>query len=133
MADAAAGDVDLLRNDMTETDRVVFDQWYGEQTDANINSRISMPESENPTYVAFSNTKQNDAQLKYWYEKTLPRLENVADKWLKLDVASASDEELFDGICELAIEEGRYWSDDSSHTFGVAKSTDDQLQSLSIS
>ncbi len=128
LADAAAGDVDLLRNDMTETDRVVFDQWYGEQTDANINSRISMPESENPTYVAFSNTKQNDAQLKYWYEKTLPRLENVADKWLKLDVASASDEELFDGICELAIEEGRYWSDDSSHTFGVAKSTDDQLQ-----
>ena len=28
----------------------------------------------------------------------------------------------------MGIEEGRYWSSDSSHTFGVAKSTDDQLQ-----
>ena len=28
----------------------------------------------------------------------------------------------------MGIEEGRYWSADSSHTFGVAKSTDDQLQ-----
>ena len=28
------------------------------------------------------------------------------------------------------IEEGRYWTDDSSHTFGVAKSTDDQFQTF---
>ena len=128
VADAAAGDIEPFRNDMTEVDRVAFDQWYGEQTDEEIKSRITMPESTNPTYVAFNNTKQNDAVLKYWYEKTLPRLESAADKWRILDFASASDLELFDGICELAIEEGRYWSDDSTHTFGVAKSTDDQLQ-----
>ena len=128
MVDAAAGDIEPFRDDMTGVDRAAFDQWYGEQTDEKINSRITMPESTNPTYVAFNNTKQNDAVLKYWYEKTLPRLESVADKWRKLDVARASDLELFNGICELAIEEGRYWSDDSTHTFGVAKSTDDQLQ-----
>ena len=28
----------------------------------------------------------------------------------------------------MGIEEGYYWSSNSSHTFGVAKSTDDHLQ-----
>ena len=30
----------------------------------------------------------------------------------------------------MGIEEGNYWSDDSSHTFGVAKSTDDQFNTF---
>jgi pyruvate,water dikinase len=87
-----------------------------------------MPKSDNPTYIAFNHTAQNDAVLKKWYEYTKPRLEGVAEKWRAVDVSQAADEELFAGIREMGIEEGRYWSDDSSHTFGVAKSTDDQLQ-----
>ena len=89
---------------------------------------IVLPESNNPTYIAFNNTTINDNQLKSWYEQTLPRLEGVAEKWRALDVKAADDDTLLAAIIEMGIEEGRYWSADSSHTFGVAKSTDDQLQ-----
>ena len=47
-----------------------------------------------------------------------------------LELSNASDEELLAGITELGIEEGYYWSSGSGHTFGVAKSTDDQLQAF---
>ncbi len=127
-ADTAAADIDPFRNDLSEDDRTAFDAWRESQTVESINSRVTMPESDNPTYVAFNHTAQNDTVLRKWYEYTMPRLEGVAEKWRKVDVTNASDEELFAGICEMGIEEGRYWSDDSSHTFGVAKSTDDQLQ-----
>ena len=87
-----------------------------------------MPVSDNPTFIAFNHTAQNDAVLNRWYELTKPRLEGTANKWRAVIPLEATDEGLLAGICELGIEEGRYWSDDSSHTFGVAKSTDDQLQ-----
>ena len=45
-----------------------------------------------------------------------------------MDVATASDETLLAGIREMAIEEGYYWTSNSSHSFGVAKSTDDHFQ-----
>lgn len=125
---SAVGDIEPFRKDLSEEDRAAFDAWYAEQTADNIDSLITMPESENPTYIAFNRTAQNDAVLKKWFEYTKPRLEGVADKWRDFDVTTATAEELYQGICEMAIEEGRYWSDDSSHTFGVAKSTDDQLQ-----
>lgn len=43
-------------------------------------------------------------------------------------VQSPRDETLLQGIVDLGLAEGDYWSNDTSHTFGVAKSTDDQLQ-----
>ena len=127
-AKTAVADIKPFRNELSDDERAAFDTWHDSQTDKDIDAHITMPESNNPTYVAFNNTTQNDAQLKTWYEGTLPRLEGVAETWRAVDVAQASDEKLFAGICEMGIEEGRYWSDDSSHTFGVAKSTDDQLQ-----
>ncbi|MEL7186608.1 MAG: PEP-utilizing enzyme, partial [Pseudomonadota bacterium] len=78
--------------------------------------------------IAFNHTAQNDKVLKYWYDVTKPRLEGVAEKWRAVDISDASDDTLLEGIVEMGMEEGRYWSDDASHTFGVAKSTDDQLQ-----
>jgi pyruvate,water dikinase len=87
-----------------------------------------MPESDNPTYVAFHKTAVNDRQLGEWHEETRPRLVGIGEKWSKLDPATATDEKLLEGIREMGIEEGYYWSSNSSHTFGVAKSTDDHLQ-----
>jgi len=127
-ANSAAADVKPFREDLSDDDRAAFDAWRASQNGVDIEARITMPESKNPTYIAFNHTAQNDAVLKRWYDLTKPRLEGTADKWRTVDVSKASDEELLAAICEMGIEEGRYWSDDSSHTFGVAKSTDDQLQ-----
>ena len=125
--EASGKDVAPFRDSLGAEDRTAFDAWRADQDD-NTDEQITLPQSENPTYVAFNNLAQNDAVLKKWFEYTKPRLEGVAEKWRPLDISKASDTELFEGICEMGIEEGLYWSDDASHTFGVAKSTDDQLQ-----
>ena len=126
--DTAIADLEPFREHLDDHDRTAYDSWYAQQKSQDVDELLVLPESKNPTYIAFNNTTTNDNQLKSWYEETLPRLERVAEKWRQLDVASADDEMLLAGIVEMGIEEGRYWSADSSHTFGVAKSTDDQLQ-----
>ena len=125
---SAVADVKPFRDSLDEGDQSAFDAWYAAQTDEAIDAHLTMPESDNPTYIAFNNTKQNDGQFNKWSTESKPRLEGAAEKWRSLDIAQASDQTLLAGIVELGIEEGRYWTDDSSHTFGVAKSTDDQLQ-----
>lgn len=127
-AENAGADIEPFRESLCEADRAAFDEWRASQDQGNVDALITLPESDNPTYVAFNNTAANDKQLQGWFEKTKPRLEATADKWRALDIKSASETQLLEGIVELGIEEGRYWSDDSSHTFGVAKSTDDHLQ-----
>jgi phosphohistidine swiveling domain-containing protein len=126
-ADASGDDLKLFREELNADDQVAFDA-FRNAAQAPKDAAITLPQSQNATYVAFNHTAQNDGVLKKWYEYTKPRLENSAQKWRQVDVSLATDQELLDGICEMGIEEGRYWSDDSSHTFGVAKSTDDQLQ-----
>jgi pyruvate,water dikinase len=49
----------------------------------------------------------------------MPDLVATTDEWRQVDPATATDEELLKGIRELS---------NSSHTFGVAKVTDNQLQ-----
>ena len=127
-AEAAGADIKPFREQLSGQDRAAFDAWYAEQNQDNLNSLIALPESNNPTYVAFNNTATNDKQLQSWHDETLPRLEGIAGKWRAVDINTASDEALLEGIVEMGIEEGHYWSAGSSHTFGVAKSTDDQLQ-----
>lgn len=124
---AAGRDIGPFRDSLNDKDRATFDAWQESQGD-DVAARITLPESDNPTYIAFNHTAQNDAVLKRWYDLTKPRLEDTAEKWRAIDPSTASDVELLAGIVEMGVEEGRYWSDDSSHTFGVAKSTDDQLQ-----
>ena len=126
--DAAIADLKPFKEHLSADDRVSFDAWYETQDEDQIDGSIVLPESNNPTYIAFNNTTANDKQLKSWYDETLPRLEGVAEKWRTLDVQTADDATLLSAVVEMGIEEGRYWSADSSHTFGVAKSTDDQLQ-----
>ena len=127
---AAVADIQPFRESLNEADRAMFEDWYAEQTAQNIDALITVPESESPTFIAFNRTEQCDAVLQKWFDYTKPRLEGVAEKYRATDYKSASAQELYDAICDMAIEEGRYWTDDSSHTFGVAKSTDDQLQTF---
>ncbi|MGI9220578.1 MAG: PEP/pyruvate-binding domain-containing protein, partial [Woeseiaceae bacterium] len=124
----AVADLEPFRESLNDEDRAAFESWYAEQTDEDIDAVITMPRSENPTYIAFNRTEQNDAVLKKWYDYTQPRLVGVAEKYRAMDIKKASASELYDAIYDMGIEEGRYWSDDSSHTFGVAKSTDDHFQ-----
>ena len=72
----------------------------------------------------------NDSQLAEWRDVVAPRLRATRDRWARLDVAAATDERLLEGMRDMAMEEGYYWSCNSSRTFGVGKSTDDHLQVL---
>ena len=124
----AAADVEFFAESLEPEDSAAFAAWLKEQDGETIARAITMPKSENPTYTAFNNTAWNDGQLKEWHEVTRPRLVGARHKWAKVNPATATDDELLEGIREMAWEEGYYWSSNSGHTFGVAKSTDDQFQ-----
>ncbi len=121
-------DVELFRDDLSNPDRDAFDAWQATQSAEGFAVKLTMPESDNPTYVAFNNSEWNDRQTGEWFDVTCPRLQSIREKWSKLDPATATSEEMLEGIREMGIEEGYYWSSNASHSFGVAKSTDDQLQ-----
>ena len=124
----AEHDIGLFAETLSDDERVAFNAWMASQDRDDLAQAVTMPESDNPTFMAFNNTAVNDRQLKEWHEVTRPRLVGIREKWANADPAVASDAELLEGIREMAIEEGYYWSSNSSHTFGVAKSTDDQFQ-----
>jgi hypothetical protein len=97
--------------------------------------RVTMPKSDNPTYVFAHKSDFNEGQLAEYFEVTRPELIAMKDKWsatLLADggasLSTADDEVLLDAIREMALAEGFYWTSNASHTFGVAKSTDDHLQ-----
>ena len=121
-------DVVLFRDDLTELDRQEFDEWCRTQTAPEFALTLTMPESKNPTYIAFNNSEWNDRQTGEWFKVTRPRLHGIREKWRQIDPSKATDLELLEAIRDMGIEEGYYWSSNSSHSFGVAKSTDDQLQ-----
>ena len=125
---AVAADIMPFRASLSREDQEAFDAWRKEQEAENLDVMIALPESSNPTYIAFNNTGTNDRQLQQWYDKSKPRLEAVAGKWSRLRIDTATDAELLAAMVEMGMEEGHYWSGGASHTFGVAKSTDDQLQ-----
>ena len=121
-------DLGLFLEALDAEDRKAFDAWASTAGIDDLAHQVTMPESDNPTYVAFNKTQVNEGVLKKWREETLPKLLETIERWNAVDAEAASDEELLRGIRELGIAEGDYWSNDTAHTFGVAKSTDDQLQ-----
>ncbi len=121
-------DLELFLSEIPSADAQEFRAWAEGQELNTLAHLVSMPESDNPTYKFATKTAFNDRQLAEWHEETAPRLKNAKEKWRQLDLQTASDDQLLEGIIELAMEEGRYWSTNASHSFGVAKSTDDQLQ-----
>ena len=121
-------DMALFRSELAAEERTRFDAVAAAYEGDNVAHDLTLPPSDNPTYVANNKTQNNDARWLTWQEEALPRLVGTAEKWRKVDLQSATDEKLLAGIREMGIEEGVYWSGNTSHTFGIAKSTDDQLQ-----
>lgn len=127
-AEMEAHDMDLFLDSLSAEDLKTFNEWAASADIENLAHDLTMPRSNNPTYTAFNKTQVNENVLKKWHEETMPRLLANIESWRNVDLTTASDEKLLQGIHDLAVAEGDYWSNDTSHTFGVAKSTDDQLQ-----
>ena len=121
-------DMELMVADLSEEDRKAFREFAASQNIDDLAHQVTMPKSDTSVYMFASKTAFNDRQLAEWHHETMPRLRGVGEKWAKLDLATASDEELLAGIVAMGHEEGNYWSSNASHTFGVAKSTDSHLQ-----
>ncbi len=128
MAEKEVHDMALFLSELSEEDRAAFQKVADDYQGDNLAHDLTMPESDNPTYIANHKTQDNDRRWKTWQDEAMPRLVATAEKWRKLDISAATDEQLLAGIREMAIEEGFYWSGNTSHTFGIAKSTDDHLQ-----
>ncbi|GIS19033.1 MAG: hypothetical protein CM15mP120_09490 [Pseudomonadota bacterium] len=73
-AEHAGADIDPFRESLSDADRAAFDEWRSTQNIENLDALITMPESKNPTYIAFGNTTANDAQLKAGSIKPSPDL-----------------------------------------------------------
>jgi len=126
----AGHDLELFLADLSPEDRKAFDDWAETADVEDVAQAVTRPESKNPTFGAFNRTQINDNQIKGFYDQAMPDILATADKWRQVDRKTASDEELLEGVRELAIAGGMYWCSNASHTFGVAKSTDDQLQAF---
>ena len=72
--------------------------------------RVTMPKSNNPTYVFAHKSEFNEGQLNEWHTVTRPELIAMKEKWSQLDIHTADDEMLLDGIREMAVAEGHYWT-----------------------
>ena len=125
-----AHDLDLFLESLSRDERAEFNAMAAALASDNLAHAITMPESDNPTYIAFNKTSTNDRQHKDYWDRALPELQGVARKWEARDLAATEDQSLLAGIAELAKAEGRYWTSNGGHTFGVAKSVDDQLQAF---
>ena len=123
-----AHDMAFFVSELSAEDKAAFLKVAETYRGDNLAHDLTMPKSDNPTYIANHKTQDNDPGWKSWQEQAMPRLVAAADKWRELDISAATDDELLAGIREMAIEEGFYWTGNTSHTFGIAKSTDDQLQ-----
>ena len=128
IADHEEHDMELMVADLSEEDRKAFREFATSQNTDDLAHQVTMPKTETSVYMFASKTAFNDRQLAEWHDETMPRLRGIGEKWARLDLATASDEELLAGITEMGHEEGNYWSSNASHTFGVAKSTDSHLQ-----
>ena len=123
-------DLDLFVSELSDDDRAEFQKMADELNSDNLPNAVTVPESNEPTYTAFHKTFTNENQHRDWRERAMPELEAATAKWAALDIAGPSDATLMEGIRELIEAEGWYWSGNGGHTFGVAKSVDDQLQSF---
>ena len=121
-------DLELFLAELPPADRRAFEEWAKAANIEDVAHAVTMPESEDFSFIAGTKVQDNENQIKEWYEKAMPVLVATTDEWRRVDPETASGEQLMNGICELAIAGGMYWASNSSHTFGVAKVTDNQLQ-----
>ena len=129
-AKMAEHDIGLFLDSLSDEDRSAYEDWAASSGLNDVTALVTKPESQNPTFGAFNRTQVNENQIKDFYDWAKPMILATREKWEQVDVADASDEQLLEGIRELAIAGGSFWSGNGGHTFGVAKSTDDQLQAF---
>ena len=129
-AEMAEHDLQLFLADLSAEDRQAFDQWAATVDTEELAQAVTQPKSKNPTFGAFNRTQVNENQIKGFYDNAKPDILATSEEWTNVDPKTASDEQLFEGVRECAIAGGMYWSSNASHTFGVAKSSDDQLQAF---
>lgn len=121
-------DMALFRGELEPEERAAFDEMAAAYTGDNLAHELTLPPSQNPTYIANNKVDSNNERIEIWRNEAVTRLRAIADKCKALDVVNAQDDELLQAIVELGEAEGFYWTSSASHTFGIAKSTDDQLQ-----
>jgi pyruvate,water dikinase len=126
--EAAQHDFELFLSDLSKADRAAIDAVIAEYDGDSLAGDLTLPKSDNPTYIANIRTQNCDRRWQVWQDEAMPRLVNTAKKWRKVDPAAATDEVLLEGMIEMAREEGFYWIGNTSATFGIAKSSDDHLQ-----
>ena len=126
----AEHDMGLFLDSLSDEDRSAYEDWAASSGINDPTALVTRPESQNPTFGAFNRTQVNENQIKDFYDWAKPMILATREKWEQVDAAEASDEQLLTGIRELAIAGGSFWSGNGGHTFGVAKSTDDQLQAF---
>ena len=129
-ADKEQKDLGLFLESLSDEDKRAFDDWASNSGIDNVAGIVTVPESKNPTFKAFNRTEVNEGQIKEFYDWAKPMIMEAREKWETVDQGNLSDEELFAGVKELSIAGGSFWSGNGGHTFGVAKSTDDQLQAF---
>jgi phosphohistidine swiveling domain-containing protein len=126
----AEHDIGLFLESLSDEDRSAYGDWAASSGIDDVTAIVTRPESKNPTFGAFNRTQVNENQIKGFYDWAKPNILEKREKWEQVDVASTTDEQLLEGIRELSIAGGSFWSGNGGHTFGVAKSTDDQLQAF---
>ena len=123
-------DLDVFLSELSDDDRRAFDAWSESAGINDLAHAVTIPDIKDMGFGAGNKIKGNERFLREWQEKTMPDIVATTEEWSELDPASASDETLFQGVSELAIASGMFWSSNSSHSFGVAKITDYQLQTF---
>ena len=123
-------DLALFLSELSDDDKKSFESWSEAEKLDDLAHAITMPASEDMGMSAGSKVKGNEQFLREWQEKTMPDIVAWTEEWGKLDLRKASDTQLLNGVAELANASGIFWSSNSSHSFGVAKITDHQLQTF---
>ena len=131
----AEHDIELFLESLTAEEAGLFERVYNEalaeqETAGDMAILLTMAGNvtTDPTMGANNKVQSNDRVIASWESESLPDLLAMTEEWSKVDVVTASDATLLEGIRMLAVEEGAYWAADAGHTFGVGKSTDDHLQ-----
>ena len=68
----AEHDLKLFRDALGDEDRRAFDAWAASADPGeSLAQRVTMPESRNPTFIAFNRTQWNEGVLRKWREETM--------------------------------------------------------------
>jgi len=126
----ATADVESFVQTLTPEEASTFQQMRGEQVTENFERLITVAEnvSQSTIFNACKHSFDCDRTISSWRSYSLPDIIAVAEQWMQVDPATASDETLMEGMRKLAVEDAAYWGMDAGFCFGVAKVVDEQLQ-----